>query len=276
MAPFPEAQSPEEVRRRLHEIGGACFPRQDLQRLDHLLEQVQALFKGEHPPYQAVDTAYHDLGHTLRVTACWMEMFVSLYHNRRDIPVSYSDFLLGVASCLLHDTGYLKEQHDPAGTGAKFTLVHEARSCRIARRFLLRLNWPDAAVKVVQRLIVATGPRAVLEAMPFISPAEKALAQMLGTADFLAQMGDPEYLQKLPALFDEFEEIDRLRGLTNTERPFPNLDTLVDATPAFWDQFVLPRLKDDYAGVYRLLNDPYPDGPNAYLASAEANINELR
>ncbi len=276
MTPFSASQSPETVRDHIHAIGETCFPRQDLRRIDHLLEKVQALFRGEHSPYQASDTAYHDFEHTLCVAVCWSDMFASLVRNQPLLPVGYSEFLLGMAACLLHDTGYLKEQHDPAGTGAKFTLVHEARSCRIARRFLLRLNWPDAAVKLVQRLIVATGPRAVIEAMPFVSPSEKILAQMLASADFLAQMADPEYLRKLPALFDEFEEIDKLRGLSQTERPFPNLDTLVNATPSFWEQFVLPRLKDDYAGVYRLLNDPYPEGPNFYLAQAEANIAALR
>ena len=220
--------------------------------------------------------AYHDLEHTLQVTLCWARMFASLMEHKPEYPVVYADFLLGIAACLLHDTGYLKETDDPTGTGAKYVLIHEHRSCQISRRFLMRLEWPDPGISVVQRLIASTGPRAIVDGIPFISPTEKTLAQMLATADFLAQMSDPQYVNKLPSLFKEFEEFDRLRGLTNTERPFPNLDTLVSSTPQFWYQFVLPRLKVDYNGVYRLLNSPYPNGRNAYLEQAEANIETLQ
>ena len=140
----------------------------------------------------------------------------------------------------------------------------------------MRLNWPDTPIGVVQRMIASTGPRAVIDGIPFASPTEKVMAQLLATADFLAQMADPRYLDKLPSLFEEFEEFDRLRGLSQTERPFPNLHTLVSSTPQFWYQFVLPRLKVDYDGVYRLLNQPYPDGKNVYLEQAEANIEALK
>jgi hypothetical protein len=267
---------PGAVCAAVTEIGKACFPEQKLERIGKLMAAVDDLYQGKVPPYQASDMAYHDFEHTLQVTLCWARMFRSLKEHRPEYPVIYADFLLGIAGCLLHDTGYLKETDDPAGTGAKYVLIHEHRSCQISRRFLMRLEWPDTAISVVQRLIASTGPRAVVDGIPFISPTEKILAQMLATADFLAQMSDPAYLDKLPSLFKEFEEFDRLRGLTNTERPFPNLDTLVSSTPQFWYQFVLPRLKGDYAGVYRLLNNPWPDGGNAYLQQAEANIEALQ
>lgn len=267
---------PGAVESALAEVAGNAFPGQNLDRMRRLMGAIQQLYSGEITPYQASDMAYHDLEHTLQVTLCWGRMFHSLRINRPDLPVIYAEFLLGVAACLLHDSGYLKDREDAAGTGAKYALIHEHRSCQISRRFLMTLNWPDDAISVVQRLIASTGPRAIIEGIPFSSPTEKALAQMLATADFLAQMADPLYLEKLPSLFKEFEEFDRLRGLSQTERPFPNLDSLVSSTPKFWYQFVLPRLKVDYDGFYRLLNVPYPDGPNPYLQQAEANINALR
>lgn len=267
---------PESVEGAILETAASCFSNQAFARLRSLVRAVRDLYAGDIPPYQASDMAYHDFEHTLQVTLCWTRMFRALRDNRPDLPMVYADFLLGVAACLLHDTGYLKEAHDPAGTGAKFVLIHEHRSCQIARRFLMRLNWPDRPIRVVQRMIASTGPRAVIDGIPYNSPSEKTLAQMLATADFLAQMADPGYLDKLPSLFEEFEEFDRLRGLSQTERPFPNLDTLVSSTPQFWYQFVLPRLKSDYGGVFRLLSTPYPDGPNTYLRQAEANIEALR
>jgi hypothetical protein len=267
---------PKAVGEAVAEIGKACFPEQKLDRIRNLMTSVDDLYQGKTHPYQASDMAYHDLEHTLQVTLCWARMFQSLKEYKPEFPVVYADFLLGIAACLLHDTGYLKETDDPSGTGAKYVLIHEHRSCQISRRFLMRLEWPDTAISVVQRMIASTGPRAIIDGIPFISPTEKTMAQLLATADFLAQMSDPGYLDKLPSLFKEFEEFDRLRGLSNTERPFPNLDTLVSSTPQFWYQFVLPRLKVDYDGVYRLLNNPYPLGNNAYLQQAEANIEALQ
>ena len=267
---------PKAVGVAILEIAGNCFPGQELERIRKLMDAVSELYKGNIPPYQASDMAYHDFEHTLQVTLCWARMFASLKVHKPDLPIVYADFLLGIASCLLHDTGYLKETDDPSGTGAKYVLIHEHRSCHISRRFLMSLEWPEGAISVIQRLIATTGPRAIVEGIPYTSPTEKTLAQMLATADFLAQMSDPQYLDKLPSLYKEFEEFDRLRGLSQTERPFPNLDSLVSSTPGFWFQFVLPRLKIDYGGVYRLLNNPYPDGPNVYVIQAEANIEALQ
>jgi hypothetical protein len=272
---FP-THDPRAVEAAIIEAGSKCFPGQSLEKIERLMRAVEDLYQGKVSPYQASDMAYHNLEHTLQVTLCWSRMFHSLKEHRPEMPVVYADFLLGIAACLLHDTGYLKESDDPSGTGAKYVLIHEHRSCQISRRFLMSLAWPDTAISVIQRLIASTGPRAVIDGIPFISPTEKILAQMLATADFLAQMADPMYLDKLPALFKEFEEFDRLRGLSQTERPFPDLDTLLSSTPKFWYQFVLPRLKVDYDGVYRLLNLPYPDGPNPYLQQAEANIEALQ
>lgn len=263
------------VERDLIAMAASCFPRQKFDRVSHLLDHVDQLFAGKIAPYQKNDTAYHDFEHTLRVSYCWSQMFHSLHHHRKEIPVIYMDYLLGLAACLLHDCGYLKEQADIYGTGAKFTLIHETRSCMIARRFLMTLSWPESAIAVVQRIIAATGPRAVIDAIPFASPTEKHLGQMLATADFLAQMADPNYADKLPDLFAEFEEIDKLRGIEEQARPFPDLAALRQSTPNFWYQFVLPRLRRDYANAYQLLSSPYPDGPNAYLKQAERTICQL-
>ena len=189
---------PKAVEAAVTEIGQNCFPEQKLDRIRTLMGTVDELYQGKISPYQASDMAYHDLEHTLQVTLCWARMFSSLMEHKPEYPVVYADFLLGIAACLLHDTGYSKETDDPTGTGAKYVLIHEHRSCQISRRFLMRLEWPDPGISVVQRLIASTGPRAVIDGIPFISPTEKTLAQMLATADFLAQMSDPQYVNKFP------------------------------------------------------------------------------
>jgi hypothetical protein len=265
----------DTVVQHILQMGTRCFPQQKFDRIPHLFTKVDDLFRGKIPPYQANDMAYHDAEHTLRVAYCWTQMFLSLHLHRKDRPVVYTDLLLGIAACLLHDSGYLKEQDDPYGTGAKFTLIHETRSCLIARRFLMAIGWPESAISVVQRLIAATGPRSLIDAIPFVSPTERTLGQMLATADFLAQIADPDYAAKLPALFAEFNEVDHQRGLNADERPFPDLAALLASTPDFWYHFVLPRLKDEYDSLYQLLNQPYPHGTNPYLLQAERNVRSL-
>lgn len=267
--------SREDIHAAIVELGGQCFPRQNFSRVHHLLLHIDRLFNGQVQPWQANDAPYHDIEHTLLVAYCWSRMFHTVAHHRTDLPVIYTDFLLGLAACLLHDIGYLKEVGDADGTGAKFSLIHERRSCEIARRFLLTLQWPDSAISVVQRMIATTGLRTVIDAIPFASPTERVLGQMLATADFLAQMGHPQYAEKLPHLFAEFEEFDRARGLAMHDRSFPDLQALVRGTPVFWYQFVLPRLKEDFGSVFRFLNDPFPDGTNPYLDQAERNVRQL-
>ncbi|MDB6021954.1 MAG: hypothetical protein JWQ04_1811, partial [Pedosphaera sp.] len=51
---------------------------------------------------------------------------------------------------------------------------------------------------------------------------------------------------------------------------------LMRKTPAFWENYVLAKLDHDFMGLYRFLNNPYPSGPNYYVARVEANIARLR
>ena len=57
---------------------------------------------------------------------------------------------------------------------------------------------------------------------------------------------------------------------------YSSAEELITKTPDFWRSFVKPKLDRDFAGVYRFLNDPYPDGTNEYLDCVEANMDRLR
>jgi hypothetical protein len=95
---------------------------------------------------------------------------------------------------------------------------------------------------------------------------------MVATADYIGQMSSPTYPDKLPALFDEFAEADTYCLIPLEKRPFKSVEHLLDATPAFWTKFVLPKLANDFGGVYQYLSTPYPFGPNPYLAAIEKNL----
>jgi len=57
---------------------------------------------------------------------------------------------------------------------------------------------------------------------------------------------------------------------------FRSAEELVARTPSFWENFVKPRLEREFFGLYRFLNDPYPDGPNPYIVRIEAHMERLR
>lgn len=267
---------PGDVRTLSCALMSTAFPEQDPAPLEACFDAVEALFSGRHGDFQASDTAYHNFAHSLQVTLCWSQMLATLLEYHPEYEVSANSAMAGFAACLLHDSGYLKETGDPEGTGAKYVLVHESRSSLICRRVLKQLAWDAGLIHLASRLIAATGPRTVIEGMPFRAQTELTLAKMLGTADFLAQMADPLYLEKLPALYAEFDEFERLRGVLPKERIFPSFESLLSGTPDFWEKLVLPKLEQDYSRVYSLLNTPYPSGPNLYLLQAENNIRALR
>jgi hypothetical protein len=57
---------------------------------------------------------------------------------------------------------------------------------------------------------------------------------------------------------------------------FSSAEDLMQKTPLFWENYVWNKINRDFLGLYRFLNDPYPDGPNDYIDSIQANIARLR
>ena len=258
----------EEIARLHHSL----FPEADGSYILRLLSEIEGMFKGQFLNFQPMDTAYHDLEHTLQATLCWVHLFISRHASGALPAFDAHDFHVGLVAILMHDLGYLKERHDDFGTGAKYTFVHERRSCEIAHICLEEKGWSRRDIFVVSHLISCTGPRAIIDAIPFYSRRDKVLGQMVCTADYLGQMSDPRYVDKLPALWREFEESDNFREIPLENRLFKSFRQMLVGTPSFWQSVVLPKLDQDCGAVYRYLAEPYPDGPNPYIAQVETNI----
>lgn len=232
------------------------------------------LFQGRAEGYAAMDTSYHDLDHTLNVCLCWSRMVQGYQAHAESASLSFTHVRAGFYAALFHDCGYVKRDGDNVGTGAKFSFIHERRGCLIAEELLENLL-PDGLIRAMQRIIGATGPRAVIEAIPFADDGERKTAQMLATADFLAQMGDPGYPERLQALYEEFLEAERSRTKPDGDLLYPTLESLVEQTPAFWHDSVMPRLDGPCEKVHMFLNEPYPDGPNPYIQQVLKNLDAL-
>jgi hypothetical protein len=179
---------------------------------------------------------------------------------------------------LMHDTGYLKRLGDAGGTGAKYTLVHVDRSIEFAGEFMRAQNLPPREIVAVQNMIRCTGVNVKLESIEFQTEEERITGYALGTADLLGQMAAPDYVDKLPTLYMEFAEAAKFTGNGRLRAGgfFGSAEELVQKTPLFWESYVKTKINDDFRGLYRELNDPYPSGPNPYIERIESNMARLR
>ena len=196
--------------------------------LDRLFADVTSMFTGKYPGYLAIDMRYHDYEHTLQATICLTHLLEGR-HRSGDQPVlSVRDWELAVMAVLLHDSGYLKYADDREGTGAKYTLVHERRSCDFARLYLPPLGVKPREVEDVCAAINSTGPQNKISQMNFSREEVRILTFILVTADYLGQMSAPDYVDELQFLFDEFNEAFDFEHVPAQKRPYHQLQELLE------------------------------------------------
>lgn len=264
------------VSKAVAAIEAALFPDQaKAEGIAELFNLVADMFAGNFPCFQAMDTPYHNFEHTLQATLCWAQIAANYQRQVSRMLITHEFFRIGLVAVLLHDIGYLKEENDEHGTGAKFTFVHERRSCELAHMCLSAEGWSQQEIFAVQHIISCTGPRALMDTIPFRHRLEKVIGQMVCTADYLGQLSDPHYMEKIPALFAEFVESDSYRGIAPGRRQFKNLQSLYSGTEDFWYDHVLPRLENECGGLYRYLAPTGPASRNFYLEAIETNIRQV-
>jgi hypothetical protein len=186
-------------------------------------------------------------------------------------------FELGILAILLHDTGYLKRRGDTEGTGAKYTLTHVDRSIEFAGELMVSHDFPVEEILAVQNMIRCTGVNVKLDTIQFQDDLERIVGFALGTSDLLGQMAAGDYVDKLPTLYSELAEAAYYNeGKMKAGGFFSSADDLMQKTPMFWEKYVQSKINREFLGLYRFLNEPYPDGPNPYLARIEANVARIR
>ncbi len=259
------------VRERFRHMFGV----QDDAFIARYMQATEDMFEGRHPAYQPMDTAYHDISHTLQATLCLSELLSNRHYEKTEPAISAHDFKRTLLAILFHDIGYLKTRDDTLGTGAKYTNIHEKRSCKVAREYLQERDWPEDDIIFVQNLISATGPLADLTEIPFRTETERAMGQAVCSADYVGQMSDPLYPDKLAVLFQEFEECFRYQGMPRSEWPFPSYEALLRGTPDFWSRFVHYKMNVECARAWEYLEHPVIF-ENPYLEAIENNMAVIR
>jgi hypothetical protein len=255
----------------------AMFPHGDKMFIPQIFGWAIDCFTGQYDDYSPIDAQYHDFEHTLQGTLCMGRILRARHRTSAQPQVTQRAFELGIIAILCHDTGYLKKRWDVTGTGVKYTVVHVRRSAEFAAELLHRKGFDPSEILAVQNMILCTGINASLDKIPFQSELERIVGFILGSADLLGQMAADDYVEKLPVLYEEFAEAARFdAGKSPSVGVFSSADDLMQKTPAFWEKFVRNKLDKDFGGVYKFLNDPYPNGRNWYLDRVEFNIQRLR
>lgn len=272
MRPPVSTKDPNAVEEEVQAIYSALFPQGNAAFVARAFDWAIQCFTGRYHGYQAIDARYHDLEHTLQGTLCMVRLLAGRHRAGALPPLTDRIFCLGLLAILLHDTGYLKKVDDISGTGAKYTIIHVGRSAEFAGELLAEKGYSQADIHAVQNMIRCTGLNASLNAIPFETELERITGYALATADLLGQMAADDYVDKLPILYEEFAEAAAYSGdKTHVVASYRSADDLVQKSPSFWEGLIRPKLDNELLGLWRFLNDPYPDGPNEYVTRIEAN-----
>jgi hypothetical protein len=171
------------------------------------------------------DALYHDVDHTIMVALAGQAIIEG--KHLREGGVTPRDWMHYMIAVLCHDIGYVKGvcRNDtkemfatgvgdemiyisPEGTDVALTPHHVNRS-----KLFVRERFGTSLLQDVTRHLDAEVIASYIEMTRFPSPPDdfykdtKGLGGLVRAADFIGQLGDPDYLRKAPALFYEFQEL---------------------------------------------------------------------
>ena len=272
-----DTADPQAVQAEVCAIYGRLFRDGEAAAVKRAFDWALTCFSGEYAGYQSIDARYHDLEHTLQGTLCLARLLEGRERSGILPRVSREVFDLSLVAILFHDMGYLKEEGDDVGTGAKYTLIHVDRSVDFASQFLREKGFGSGEILSIQQMIRCTGVNVVLSDIPFQNDLVRLAGYALGTADLVGQMAASDYPEKLPVLYEEFvEAANHNGGWTAQFGPFENAIHLMSQTNDFFAHYVKPKIDGDLGGLHRFLGDPDHPERNEYMESIDRNLARVR
>ncbi len=166
------------------------------------------------------DMLYHDIEHTMLVTTVGQQILIGKHLTAGGVsPREWAHF---ITALLCHDIGYVRGvckldgvgtyatgvgkktiKLPPGGTDASLTPYHVDRSKQFVRERFGGKTLLDLDPEIIASYIETT--RFPVPDDPDYKDTQ-SFAGLLRAADFIGQLGDPDYLRKIPALFYEFEQ----------------------------------------------------------------------
>jgi len=239
---FVDPADAECVRREVEQTLLEYFPDYGGDLFRRAFEDVQKLFFGMYPGYQASNTKYHDFEHTCSVVLADVRLIYGAM-AAGNLFVE-EDVVKGLLAALFHDVGLIQTTRDTEGTGAKYTVGHEERSIQFMRENLCG-SLPEEEIEDIADCIRCTILAMSPSKVAFRTEDMRLMGYFLGSADLLAQTADRYYLEKLLLLFEEFKEA-RLPGYNTAY-------DLLARTRNFYQGVVRRRLDKELGSVDRYM-----------------------
>ena len=215
------------------------------------------------------DALYHNVEHTLLVTLAACDI---LRGRALHTQMAAGDYAHVIIACLAHDIGYVRglfRDDDADGfvidsTGRKVTLPRGSSDAGLMPHHVDR-----SKLYVMQRINgnVPLDRQRIADAIEGTRfPAREGQlfdeeASIVRAADFIGQLGDPNYIRKANALYHEFEEV----GM-NRQLGYESPADIVNRYPQFYWSIVAPHIQTEI----RYLN--MTSSGRQWIASLYANV----
>jgi hypothetical protein len=203
------------------------------------------------------DALYHNIEHTMLVTLAGHEI---LRGRQLYTHVSADDYAHVIIACLTHDIGYVRGLFKEDGedgflidaTGKRVSLQRGSSDASLmpyhVDRSKLYLSRRIAKIMPLDRL----DKERILEAIegtrfpPLEGQHFGEEASIVRAADFIGQLGDPNYIRKANALYCEFEEVG-----VNRQLGYESPADIVERYPHFYWDSVAPHIQTEIGYLNR-------------------------
>jgi len=267
-----DLQSPQAVLQAIDGILRRRYgPDYGFPVLEQAVADLTRAFRGDYPGLLRCDTHYHDLRHALDAGLAMARLIDG---HCQSVAVDDAErldaehALLGLLLTLYHDIGLLRRPDEADLEGASLTPIHERRGVHFMETYLRQTPLAHRAKQ--SELIMIT--RLDYKMRPEWQGPNRTIARLMGAADLMSQLSDRCYLEKCrDFLFIEFSAI----GLTGPGNPYPDQQTLLRKTPAFYTGLLRRRLHDEYDDSDRYMAAHF-GGECPYTTAIERNFGYLQ
>jgi hypothetical protein len=195
------------------------------------------------------DALYHNVEHTLLVTLAGHDI---LRGRALHTHMTADDYAHVIIACLMHDIGYVRglfRDDDADGfvidaAGGKVTLPRGSSDAGLtayhvdrSKLYVMKRRTQGIAALDMQRIADA------IEGTRFPPADDRECdeeASIVRAADFIGQLGDPNYIRKANALYCEFEEV----GM-NRQLGYESPADIVHRYPQFYWNSVAPHIQTE-------------------------------
>ena len=239
---------PELAAGALEEFLGSYMRRRFGSLQTNLIEMVPSAARTALECIGNSDALYHNVEHTLLVTLAGHDILRgrSLYDQ-----VTADDYAHVIVACLTHDIGYVRGLFKDDGadgfvidsTGRKVTLPRGASDASLMPHHVDRSKL--YVMKRVEGHPLLNRQRIAdaIEGTRFPPRDGQEFgeeASIVRAADFIGQLGDPNYIRKANALYHEFEEV----GM-NRQLGYDSPADIVHRYPQFYFNCVAPHIQTE-------------------------------